>query len=590
MKETLKVQNPFLYSTPDQIKDPQQAIDLFVDVFKDFYLIESIGNTFIHGPRGSGKSMMFRIMQSDCQKIRLNKQIHELDYYSVYIPVKDTSLNIQDIHLLDNKHGAYILNEHLICLYFSICIFNTLKKENYSQYNEATKSFLDFYNKKFIKYLQRAGIKDFEKQNENASIDEILNSIIFTLEDLQIEFTNYLARLALGDSSLSYNGAICLYRNFLLPIIKDIRVLDFIPSKPLFFLIDDADLLSNIQSQILNTWVSFRATSDVCFKITTQLNYKNYYTSNGQTRIDSPHDYHEINLSDIFTSDNKTSHYRENVKAIVEKRIKVFLNKNISAEDFFPCDTEQDKKIKEIAERYQEEKGYDFAYRNARLDYMIGLRGNEYTFSYSGFDQLVHLSSGIIRNFIDLASKMFDRTLRDSINPEQINFISVGIQDSEIKAYSNWLLLQIDKSIESQGLQEITQSNYKKLKQLIDSIGKAFRIFLESTSTTERRKFSFYFDGEVNPELKHVLKLGVSEGLLHYSSHGSKSGLGRSHKYVFNRMLSPTYKLDPFSFSGYLYITPQNIQLAIDNPKKFITYIKNRADNNDEQNQLELDF
>lgn len=584
-----KIHNPFLYSTPDQIKDPQQALDLFVDVFKDFYLIESIGNTFIHGPRGSGKSMMFRIMQPDCQKIRINKKIHELDYYSIYIPVKDTSLNIQDIHLLDGKHGAYILNEHLICLYFTICIFNTLKKEDFTQYKEYTQDIWEFFDSKFIKYLQRAGIT-IKPIPQKTDINEIFDSIISILEDIQIDFTTYLAKLSLGDSSLSYKGPICLYRNFLSPIIKDIRSFNFLPKTPLFFLIDDADLLSNIQSQILNTWVSFRATSDVCFKITTQLNYKNYYTSNGQTRIDSPHDYHEINLSEIFTSDNKTSHYRENVKAIVEKRIKVFLKKDISAEDFFPCDKEQEKKIKVIAEKYQEEKGYDFAYRNARLDFMLSL-SNEYTFSYGGFDQLVHLSSGIIRNFIDLASKMFDRTLRDSVEFQNINYIPIAIQDSEIRAYSNWLLYQIDKSIDSQGLHEITQNNYKKLKQLLESIGQAFRVFLASTNTTERRKFSFYFDGDVSENLKTILKLGVSEGLLHYSSHGSKSGLGRSHKYVFNRMLSPIYKLDPFSFSGYLYITPQNIQLAIDNPKKFINYIKKRAEENDEEkHQLELDF
>src|SRR4051812_13556402 len=118
--------NPFIYSTPDQIKEPEKALSLFVDVFKDFYSIESIGNTFIHGPRGSGKSMMFRIMKPDCQKMRLGRKLSELNYYAVYVPVKDTSLNISELEYLTGKHGENIYNEHLMTVYFLLAIFKCL--------------------------------------------------------------------------------------------------------------------------------------------------------------------------------------------------------------------------------------------------------------------------------------------------------------------------------------------------------------------------------------------------------------------------------------------------------------------------------
>ena len=44
----------------------------FVDIFSDFPAVESPSHTFIHGPRGSGKSMMFRMMRADLPCARLH--------------------------------------------------------------------------------------------------------------------------------------------------------------------------------------------------------------------------------------------------------------------------------------------------------------------------------------------------------------------------------------------------------------------------------------------------------------------------------------------------------------------------------------
>lgn len=583
--------NPFIFSTPDQMKKPQQALDLFVDVFKDFYLIESPGNTFINGARGSGKSMMFRIMRPDCQKIKLSKKLHELNYYAMYIPVKDTSLNIQELDHLKGKHGESIFNEHLMGTYFAIAIFKCLSEEDFSDYANSHDSIVKFYNSVFLKTINNSGQnKISEEKTDFKSINEVFLKIVDVLEQILNDFSFYIQRLTLGPENLPYNGPLCLYRNFLLPIIKEVTGFSFLPKeKPLYLLIDDADLLSYTQTRILNSWVSFRSTSIVCFKITTQLNYKTYFTSNQSNKIDSPHDYHEINLSDIYTS-NMKDRYKDNIKAMVEKRLKHIANIDSTAEEFFPANTEQELKYKAIFEKQEKEKNYDYAYRNARLDYMLSLT-NKYTYSYSGFDQLVHLSSGIIRNFIDLSFKMYDKAVKTNENAE-VKFIPVKTQDDEILEYSNWVLQQLDKTIDDKGLNPLQVNKYKSLKNLINSLGKAFRKFLESDSS-ERRKFSFYFDGELKDEVKDVLKLGVSEGLFHYSTHGSKTGLGRSHKYVLNRILSPVYQLDPFSFSGYLYLTTEKIELAINDEKKFLAYIDDRVknkNNEEDKMQLEIDF
>lgn len=590
MEKTPTTLNPFIYSTPDQIEDPVQALNLFVDVFKDFYLIESLGNTFINGARGSGKSMMFRIMRPDCQKHKLQKTLQELNYYAIYIPIKDTSLNIQELEYLTDRHGENIFNEHLMATYFSIAIFKCLSKESYDNNQTYTNEINNFFNNFFIRTIKIIGydmpidpIVDVDNNTDAFSF------VVDILEDILQSFSTYIQRLSLGAENLVYSGPLCLYRNFLFPIIKEIQKLSFLPKgKPLYLLVDDADLLNYAQTKILNSWVSFRTTSTVCFKITTQLNYKTYYTTS-INRIDSPHDYHEINFSDIYTS-NLKGRYRGNIKDMIEKRLKYIADITTTAEEFFPSNKKQEVEYKKLFDKLEEKMGYDFAYRNARSDYMLALK-NKYTYSYSGFDQLVHLSSGIIRNFIDMSFKMFDKALRENSN-KMIDCIPVAIQDAEVIDYSNWVLSQLDKSIDDKKLHPLQVNKYRCLKKLINSLGKAFRIFLES-DTSERRKFSFYYDGEVTDEIKDVLKLGVSEGLFHYSTHGSKTGLGRSHKYVLNRILSPVYQLDPFSFSGYLYLTPERIEQAIHDEKRFISYIKDRVKNKDdeeERKQLEIDF
>ena len=185
----VEAKNPFQYQTPDSIKT-DDALSIFVDVFKDFYHAINIGNTFIHGPRGSGKSMMFRIMRPDCQKKKLGKELHELPFYAVHIPVKDTSLRISDIDKLENNYGANYLNEHFMILYFSICLFDALAKEDFTKYEKSKEEAVNFYNKTFLSKLKLTGWKEnLEVRNDFISANEVFEAITEICSTLQSFFT-----------------------------------------------------------------------------------------------------------------------------------------------------------------------------------------------------------------------------------------------------------------------------------------------------------------------------------------------------------------------------------------------------------------
>ncbi|MBI2419960.1 MAG: hypothetical protein HYV28_19030, partial [Ignavibacteriales bacterium] len=146
-----------------------------------------------------------------------------------------------------------------------------------------------------------------------------------------------------------------------------------------------------------------------CFKVSTQLNYKIFKTSTG-TRIETPHDFSEINIADRYTTSAR-SFYKERLIEVVKKRLALAKVKNTDPEDFFPEDREQEAKIKNLftslkAEQRKlgksEKQAYDFAYRYSRPNFIRDeIQGNRNTYSYAGFQQLVNISSGNIRQFLE---------------------------------------------------------------------------------------------------------------------------------------------------------------------------------------------
>src|ERR1035437_7619912 len=133
-------QNPFVVLTPDdqgsenevEITNAQIIHKLFVDVFEDFTSIPQQGHVFLHGPRGSGKSMMFRFLLPDCQLIdKCVKHYNELPFYSIHIPIKLTSINNPEYELVKD-YGNTIFNEHVLTVYFSELIFDSFSRLSFS--------------------------------------------------------------------------------------------------------------------------------------------------------------------------------------------------------------------------------------------------------------------------------------------------------------------------------------------------------------------------------------------------------------------------------------------------------------------------
>jgi len=472
------------------------------------------------------------------------------------------------------------MNEHLMVLHFAIMFFENIYKDPGFFSNINNYDIIDYFN--FFQKLVYGGVNISKKNlSKMKTLDNVINEIKKILGLKYNEVLIYLKRLAFTKELQVYQGDLFDYLGFLVPLMYNFLKMINLPEKTIFLLVDDAHWLTETQAKILNSWVATRTSKQISLKISTQYNYKSYYTITGST-IDTPHDYSEIDISSIYTGKSKTK-YRKRIEDIVKKRF-LLHNINVSVEEYFPEDKEQEKKINEIEKQYIEKykngknRGYyktDDALRYSRPDYiksLAGTRKSSSTYSYSGFNQLVHISSGVVRFFLEPAHHMFAREMAKGVKFEKI---SPSVQNDVSREEANkYLFEELDK-LKRGGNNPVPETDINRLSKLIQGLGGLFRQILLS-ERSERRVFSIAFSDEPSELTSRILNLGVELGYFHRSTIGkkdSKSG-GRTTLYVLNRRLSPIWTLDPTGFAGYLFITNEVIEKAMENPFTVLNRIK----------------
>jgi hypothetical protein len=583
--------NPFVVHTPEGIS-AEEAAYLFVPMSPDFADsadVFSVGHTFIHGPRGSGKSMMFRYMEPDCQMVATKASFAELAFLGVYVPIKNHELKLTEFGRLE-RHASLVLNEHFLTTYAAGKAFRSLGRLRIlNEQKGAGEQFQQFCHDFIERLLVRSGWHGALPVEANPTVGGYCSTLVRLFDDLYREVVAYLRQIALPKKRLPpYSGVLCGYLDFLFPLLRGLRELTFMPHGSVYLLVDDADNLSEIQTTILNSWVSARTTTDVSIKVSTQLNYKTYRTASGQ-RIDSPHDFVEINLTSVYTSSH-SGNYHRHVREIVEKRLS---RKGIekTPEEFFPEYKKQEEEIAAIAEEFrarwaEDGRGNrpgDDAYRYARPEYIKRLGGSRKATSkyrYAGFSQLVHLSSGVVRFFLDAAFEMYN--VAASKEPAvEVSEIDSLVQDEVVRRQANeFILTAFDRLLEEheKASDERMLDLTLKLRNLVSALGGTFEQILISDAS-ERRVFSIALSDHAPADIVDVFRLGISYGYFHQSSIGNKEGTGRTRLYILSKRLAPAFNLDPTGFSGYKFVTSEALRRAIADPKAVLAKVRsNKAD------------
>ncbi|GJI88891.1 ORC-CDC6 family AAA ATPase [Duganella hordei] len=600
--------NPFTVSSPEMM-DAAEMRRLYVPLAEDFE-INGPGHIFVHGHRGCGKSMMLRLLAPDCKAIELNLPLTGLPFLGVYATIKSTDLDISEFERIKNQYAGLVLAEHSLTLFVASKVLQSLKDHTGDYLNNSSaKEELNGFLEKYV--FQRLKLSESNSPPLEKRLADPLQFAIEAVDSKYGELIDYLRQLSLlGDSAeyTPFTGRVVGYREFLFPLCSSLTQMECMPTGPVFILLDDADNLNALQTQVLNTWVSYRTGNKICFKISTQLGYKHYRTSSN-TRIESPHDFKEVNISTIYTGGASKGSYPKWVEDIVTKRLAA-TEINAGAKEFFPPSEAQENAIAAIKKKYKDDfelsgRGFrpgDDATRYARPDYIKSLIGSSKqgsTYLYAGFEQLVHISSGIIRYFLDDAASMYAAEMKlaqvkSGETDIKLTCISPAIQDQVTRSSADALMIDnLDRLLEEADLELVNGSvknDFKQLRNLIQGLGGIFQSILLS-DRSERRVFSIALSDAPSDNVVRILKLAVRHGYLYDGAIGSKDGRWRTRKYVMTRRLAPTFKLDPTGFAGYLFVTSDLLETAILNPVRAIReFTANRLGNVVDDSQLSLEL
>ena len=585
--------NPFYVLTPETLS-ADEAVELFVQV-PDFNKIYDQGHTMLNGPRGSGKSMLFRYLMPDCQMKAHQKQLKELSFFAVLVSIKNTSPNLTELRRLADKMAQIILSEHALTSYVAANLFKAVAKslpdnceETWAQ--SARGLYLDLRSS-----LIRAGmaIHELTSTGDDAmSAKELLSLCAELCDDSYSAISQYAKRIAFHGGELAYDGPLCDFLTFLLPMFNLLRATPFFPPAPIYLLIDDADYLTADQTRVLNSWLTTRTQDVVNIKVSTQNAYKTFVTVGGQP-IRSPHDYQEINIADLYTT--KQGAYKTNVHEILRKRL-ARSELGDDPADFFPPDVAQEKLISKIRTEIRIwwalgfGRGYrldDDIIRYSRPTFMRRLAGTSKSspsYSYAGIEQLIHLSSGQVRYVLHPAALMFDeqharrgRKLPKMIDPTiQNRVLQKCAEDLMYKEFDDLKRSHDSNLLGDRFSAEGHPQRIVMLRNLVAFLGGLFRQKLLSDDA-ERRVFSVAISGDPDPEVEEIFDLGATYGYFHKSSIGNKEGTGRTRLYVMSRRLAPYFKLDPSSFAGYQFITNSVLQQAMQSPQRVLNAVTTKG-------------
>ncbi|MGA7497926.1 MAG: hypothetical protein WBX00_14470 [Isosphaeraceae bacterium] len=404
------------------------------------------------------------------------------------------------------------------------------------------------------------------------------------------KINNFLRERCLKGGRASYKGATSGYHDFLLPLMKMVSGLTRLKNASMYILIDDGDRLTKTQQSIVNNWIANRDQAAMCVKISSQReSYKTYVTPRGGL-IEQPHDFSEVDVEELYTT--KRSDYFKKIQLISERRLDLSEIPTKSIADFLPASETEERLYEEVREetakeweQHKRQDKSDYIYRYAKARLFQRLKAKKMDKSYAGFQNLVDLSSGIVREFLEPCYLMFDTLIGQGKTTAEITHVPVELQNRVINKYSNDVLIDriedIKKDLDSPG-----SSLPDKLRTLVESLGRVFYNLLHDPNSMQPRLFSFSITGPISDELSEVLNLGVRyRFFLARTSQGSKTGGGQDPLYILNRRLCPAFKLDPSGFEGRLTISPELLRIACEDPNRFV---RQRLKEQDHSGQMQL--
>ena len=532
--------NPFRFGAANDFS-PDEVLEYYIEDFNYSRFLNSTRNIFILGERGSGKTMTLMYHKLTTQRCKAEGQGEQcsLDHIGIYIPC-NTPLMYRTEYELLSPFKAGVLSEHVLVLGMVYWLAKTLDEN--SDLIDVSKT--PALGEEFGDAIGRtipAGAT-FLKQIVAFARKELL--------DTQ-RVINRADTESFYDQSLSF-------ATLIMPLLDTLRQIPALSDSHYLLMVDDAHDLNEHQIRVLNSWIAYRDHPTFSFKVATvKVDRPTLLTSSGGFILEG-HDFTVVDMEKPVH--NEQSEFGRLASRIVTRRLERIECK-MTPSEFFPLH----ESIKHGLEKAKEEariealRKYprgsatqisDYVYKYHRAIYFR--RSEKANLPvYSGFETIVYLSTGVVRNLLEPCFWMYEKAVSFKKPESQAIVISKGvspaIQNEIIKQHSGraWSLLRdgLDKVVV-----DCSDKDARQLNKLFEQLAQLFRERLLGAGS-EPRATSFSISGQADEqnfgELERLLKIARKAGLLYVREGASKDYGSREDYYVPNRILWPIRGLDP---------------------------------------------
>lgn len=533
--------NPFEYMGANDLP-PEMILDYYIEDFNYSRFIQSKRNVILAGERGCGKSMtlLFNSWALRQLKAARDNSPLALGLIGVYVPCNTPLTHKEEYQLLDRVRAALISEHHLV-LSITYRIAETLAQ--------------------IPGVLEGADEQQVRSKMEFIFGTDLLRDVpFFDAIKAFIEKESLRTQRVINDpdtAQINYEDTFT-FASLVVPVLGCAKSLPKLKDSHFMLMIDDAHDLNRYQVKALNSWIAYRDHSLFSFKVAiANVARTPLRTSSGGSILEG-HDYTRLDMAQPFQ--NEASNFGRLAKQLVERRLRKF-GIAATSEEFFPISDRLRQDLEKAEEDVRQEavarygtdsrKVSDYVYKYKRAHYFRSRPSKANRPEYSGFDTLVFLSTGVIRNLLQPCYWMYDKMLslaadKAASSQAPLTAIPPHIQSEIIIERSrvlwDWLRSELDQSIE-----DCSREDGIRAFQLLDNLAVHFRERLLSHNS-EPRANSFTISGrtqELMDKLDGIFRILQQAQLLYVRSGAAKDKGKRELYYVPNRMLWPERGLDP---------------------------------------------
>lgn len=531
--------NPFEYEAANNLR-PEDIIDYYIEDFNFSRFIQSTKNIFLIGERGSGKTMAL-LYNSFPIKYAIGKNEGRVSFekIGIHIPCNTPLFMKKEYLLIPEDYKKAIICEHYLVLSILYSIANTLNEigEIVSETNDVKEK---LYNE--IEYIWDVQLDRTSPTFYNAIMKFVNREAITTQRKINA-----------FDSDSFYENALS-FSSSVLPFLQMMREINLMSRTHFLLMIDDAHDMNEYQIKALNSWIAYRDHSLFSFKVATvKVDRPTHITSTGGSILEG-HDFITVDMEQAYQNE-ETDFYKLS-KRIVEKRLQR-IGVSSTAEEFFPMNSSMKKDLEECreearrigVEKYGEDKKHsvsDFVYKYQRAIYFRNRKDKANKPPYSGFETIVDISTGVVRNLLDPCYWMYDSVM--NTEKSNIRLITPQIQTNIIIERSQriWETLQngLDKVVNNCSAEDAKQI-LNLFKNLMELFAKRLKLDI-----SEPRAIVFSISQvdsfpEKYASIRRLLKIAQRAQYL-YTRMGVAKNKGKQEiYYVPNRLLFPNFGLDP---------------------------------------------